>query len=163
VIAKGHWVRGKSIFDVVDDLREGDVIIKGANAIDSARKQAAILIRHPKGGTIGSILQAVVGRRVRLMLPVGLEKRVLSDLNELAAKVNSPGCSGPRLFPVAGEVFTEIEALSLLAGVHAEIVAAGGVRGAEGAVWLGVWGSNDAVEKASVLIESVASEPQFQF
>ena len=58
---------------------------------------------------------------------------------------------------------TEIEALSLLAGVHAEIVAAGGVRGAEGAVWLGVWGSNDAVEKASVLIESVASEPQFQF
>ena len=164
IITKGKWVRGKTVFDVIDDLKEGDVILKGANAIDPARKQAAILIGHPKGGTIGSIFQAVVGRRVRLILPVGLEKRVLSDLNDLADKVNSPGCMGPRLFPVpSGEVFTEVEALRLLAGVEAEMVAAGGVRGAEGAVWLGVWGPDDAVEKASELIKSVASEPQFPF
>ncbi|NLU41923.1 MAG: hypothetical protein GXX08_06945 [Firmicutes bacterium] len=163
IVAKGQWVRGKTVFDVLDDLKEGDIILKGANAIDPGRKQAAILIGHPKAGTIGSIYQAVVGRRVRLILPVGLEKRVASDLNELAAKVNSPGSRGPRLFPVAGEVFTEIEALRLLAGVEAEIVAAGGVRGAEGAVWLGVWGPDDAAEKASELIKSVAGEPQFPF
>lgn len=163
VIAKGEWIKGKTIFDVVDDLREGDVILKGANAIDPARGQAAILIGHPKGGTISAILQAVVGRRVRLILPVGLEKRVLSDLNELAAKVNSPGSRGPRLLPVPGEVFTEIEALSVLTGVQADVVSAGGVRGAEGAVWLGVWGSDEEVEKARVLMASVVSEPQFQF
>ena len=163
IVTKGKWLKGKTVFDVIDDLREGDVILKGANAIDPARKQAAILIGHPKAGTIGSIYQAVVGRRVRLILPVGLEKRVVSDLNELAAKVNSPGSRGSRLFPVAGEVFTEIEAMRLLAGVEADIVAAGGVRGAEGAVWLGVWGPVDAVDRASELIKSVAGEPLFPF
>jgi len=163
IIVKGKWLRGKTIFDVVDDLREGDVVLKGANAIDPARKQAAILIGHPKGGTIGAALQAVVGRRVRLILPVGLEKRVLSDLNELAVKVNSPGGKGPRLLPVPGEVFTEIEALSLLTGARADIIAAGGVRGAEGAVRLAVWGSNEEIEKANALMASVVGEPPFSF
>jgi len=47
--------------------------LKGANALDLTRHQAAILIGHPKAGTIGTILPAVVGRRVKLILPVGLE------------------------------------------------------------------------------------------
>ncbi|MGB4475531.1 MAG: hypothetical protein WBJ04_02310 [Bacillota bacterium] len=161
VIVKGNWIKGKTVFDVVDDLQEGDVILKGANSIDLTRKQAAILIGHPKCGTIGVIMQAAIGRRVRLILPVGLEKRVPSDLNELAARVNSPGSEGPRLFPVSGEVFTEIEALSLLTGAKAEIVAAGGICGAEGAVWLAVWGSDEEMEKANALMESVVGEPQY--
>ena len=47
VIVKGAWEKGKTIFDVADDLKEGDVILKGANAIDSTFKKAAILIGHP--------------------------------------------------------------------------------------------------------------------
>ena len=73
IIANGVWQKGKTILSVVDGLQEGDVILKGANALDLIRRQAAILIGHPKGGTIGLALQAVVGRRVRLILPVGLE------------------------------------------------------------------------------------------
>lgn len=161
VIIKGKWVKGKTIFDVVDDLQEGDVILKGANSVDLSRKQAAVLIGHPKCGTIGAILQAVVGRRVSLILPVGLEKRVPSDLNELAARVNRPGSKGPRLLPVPGEVFTEIDALSVLTGVNADVVAAGGIYGAEGAVWLAVWGSDEEMEKASALMESIVAEPPF--
>ncbi|HSD56668.1 MAG TPA: hypothetical protein VLB04_00695, partial [Methanotrichaceae archaeon] len=91
IIVNGVWQKGKTIFDVVDDLKEGDVIMKGANAVDLRCRQAAILIGHPKTGTTGAILQAVVGRRVRLMLPVGLEKRVHGDLMELAARMNAPG------------------------------------------------------------------------
>ena len=34
VIVKGEWRQGKTIFDVVDDLKEGDVILKGANSLD---------------------------------------------------------------------------------------------------------------------------------
>jgi hypothetical protein len=161
VIKNGTWEPGRTIFEVVDDLREGDVILKGANAVDLDAGQAAILIGHPKGGTVLAALHAVVGRRVRLVLPVGLEKRVPSCLDDLASIVNAPGAEGPRLLPVSGEVVTEIEALRLLAGVQADLVAAGGVCGAEGCVWLGVRGSGECVAKARELLESVAGEPTF--
>ena len=41
VITKGESQKGKTIVDVVDELKEGDVILKGANAVDLQRKQAA--------------------------------------------------------------------------------------------------------------------------
>ncbi len=161
VIVKGVWKKGMTIFDVADDLREGDMILKGANALDPVRHQAAVLIGHPRGGTIGVALQATVGRRVRLILPVGLEKRVPGDLMELSARLNAPGGSGPRLLPVPGEVITEIEAFRLLCGAGAEMVAAGGVGGAEGAVWLALRGSEEQMEKAERLMKMVAGEPGF--
>lgn len=162
IISKGVWQKGKTIRNVVDDLEEGDVILKGANALDPWSNKAAVLIGHPKAGTIGLALQAVVGRRVRLILPVGLEKRVFSDLNDLAARLNAPGAEGPRLLPVSGEVFTEIEAIAQLCGAKAELVAAGGVCGAEGSIWLAVDGSEEEMEKAEELLKSVAAEPGFE-
>lgn len=162
VIVKGGWQKGKTIFDVADSLREGDVILKGTNALDQTRKEAAVLIGHPQGGTTIKALQAAVGHRVRLILPVGLEKRVSGDLMTLATRMNVPGSSGPRLLPVPGEVFTEIEAIRLLTGADAELVAAGGVGGAEGAVWLALRGSEEQMEKAEVLIREVSGEKGFE-
>jgi hypothetical protein len=161
VIVNGEWRKGLTIFDVVDDLKEGDIIFKGANALEVPRKKAAIYIGHPHGGTIGASLQAVIGRRVRLILPVGLEKRVDADLDELSLKLNSPGAHGPRLLPVVGEVFTEIEAISSLTGAEAELVAAGGVAGSEGSIWLAVSGSDEEIEAAQKIIMSVFGEPLF--
>jgi hypothetical protein len=161
VLEDGVWNRGKTIFDVVDDLEEGDVILKGANSLDLIHKKAAIYIGHPRAGTIGSAIQAVFGRRVRLILPVGVEKRVPGDLDELALKLNSPGSSGPCLLPVTGEVFTEIEALNLLCNVETEIIAGGGVAGAEGSVWIGINGTEESVKKARNLISSINSERAF--
>lgn len=161
VIVKGVWKKGLTIFDIVSDLKEGDVILKGANALDVSNRKAAIYIGHPQGGTIGASLQAVVGCRVRLILPVGLEKRVDSDLDKLALKLNAPGVHGPRLLPVVGEVFTEIEAISNLTGAKAEIVAAGGVAGAEGSIWLAISGTSREVQDAQTLIKSVSKEPTF--
>jgi len=161
VITKGEWRKGKTIVDVIDELKEGDVILKGANAVDLQRKQAAILIGHPKAGTIAVALQAVLGRRVRLIIPVGLEKRVCSDLFYLSEKVNLPGAGGFRLFPVPGQVFTEIEAVQLLTGAAAEMIAGGGVCGAEGSCWLAVSGTKGQEEAAERLLASVASEPAF--
>lgn len=163
VIVDGVCKKGLTIFDVSDDLKEGDVVFKGANALELQRKKAAIYIGHPKGGTIGATLPAVVGRRVQLILPVGLEKRVHNNLDDLALKLNAPGNKGPRLLPVVGDVFTEIEAIQLLTGANAEMVAAGGVAGAEGSIWLGVSGTKEAVKKAEELINSVRSEPPFEF
>ena len=162
VIERGQWQRGKTIFDVVDDLREGDVILKGANALDLATRQAGILIGHPKGGTILAALQAVIGRRARLILPVGLEKRVHSRIGDLAALLNAPNAKGARLIPVPGEIVTELEAVeTLVPGATARLVAAGGVCGAEGAVWLAVAGGDDCLVKARRLAASVAGEPPF--
>jgi len=74
-------------------LKQGDVILKGANAIDMSQRRAAILIGHPKGGTIAVALQAVIGRRVRLILPVGLEKRICGSLDEISSRLNAPEAS----------------------------------------------------------------------
>lgn len=161
VIVNGEWRPGVTIFDIADDLKEGDVILKGANAVDLSSGRAAILIGHPKGGTAVIAMQAVVGRRVRLVLPVGLEKRVTGDLDLLAAMLNAPGARGPRLLPVPGEVVTEIEALSMLTGVTAHLVAGGGVCGAEGGVWLAVSGSPEQEEAAKGMLQQAAGESPF--
>ncbi len=161
VISDGKWQKGRTIFDVADDLVEGDIILKGANALDLNRKRAAVFIGHPKGGTIGVALQAVIGRRVRLILPVGLEKRISGDLDLLAGKLNVPGARGPRLLPVPGQVFSEIDAISLLTGAKAELVAGGGVCGAEGSVWLAVHGKPEEEEAAEILMTSISREPPF--
>jgi len=161
VITKGVWQKGKTIADVVDALKEGDVILKGANALDLTRKQAAILIGHPKAGTIGLALPAILGRRVKLIIPIGLEKRVNEDLYVLAEKLNQPGEEGYRLLPVVGEVFTELDALTALTGAEVHLIASGGVCGAEGSVWLSITGNEEQEEFAEKVIASISMEPSF--
>ena len=161
VIVKGIWQRGKTIADVVDSLKKKDVILKGANALDLTRNQAAILIGHPKAGTIGLALPAIIGRRVRLIIPVGLEKRINSDLTSLAKKLNSPSGGGYRLLPVPGEVFTEIDALKALTAAEVEVIAAGGVCGGEGACIIAVIGEPEQEAFAEQVLASLADEPPF--
>jgi hypothetical protein len=161
VISDGQWQKGKLITDVAGDLQEGDVILKGANAFD-LEGQPAVQIGHPQGGTIMAALPAVIGRRVRLIVPVGLEKRVLEPVTYLAERCNEPGAQGPRLLPVPGEIFTELDAIHLLTGAQACLLAAGGVYGAEGSLWLGISGTETQIQSASDLIRSLAGEPPCQ-
>jgi hypothetical protein len=161
VLNKGVWDKGKTIYDVADGLKEGDLILKGANALDVANRQAAILIGNPQGGTISLILNAVIGRRAGLILPVGLEKRVPGSLDEMANRINAPGSKGLRLWPVTGDVFTELDAIQLLTSVEAELFAAGGICGAEGCIWLGYRGTPEQEEQAEKLVKEIASEPAF--
>jgi hypothetical protein len=161
IIEDGEWRKGQTVLDVADDLKVGDVVLKGGNAFD-ARGQAAVQIGHPKGGTVLAALPAVVGRRVRLIVPIGLEKRVLEDVNALAQRCNVPGAQGPRLFPMPGQVFTELDAIRLMTGAEAFLIAAGGVYGAEGASWLGIAGTEEQIQAAAELIKSVADEPLCQ-
>jgi len=161
ILRKGRWLKGKTIFDVIDELGRGDLILKGANALDPRRKEAGVLIGDPHGGTAACALRAVVGRRVPLVVPVGLEKCVPSDIGEIAADLNAPGASGVRMLPLPGEVFTEIEAVKELSGADARVMAAGGVCGAEGAVWLAVSGSKEEENEAAEAVHSVSKEPPF--
>lgn len=158
IISGGQWQKGKTILDVVDDLKAGDVVLKGANAFDR-RGQAAVQIAHPKGGTIIAALSAVVGQRVQLIVPVGLEKRVLEDVSVLAQRCNAPSARGLRMLPIPGKIFTELDAIGLMTGAEACLLAAGGIYGAEGAAWLGITGTEEQIQAAAELIKSVADEP----
>ncbi len=159
VLIDGAWQRGKQIFDVVDELGDGDVVLKGGNALDAVCGRAAVLIGDPAGGTVVAAVRAVIGRRVQLIVPIGLEKRVMDEITDLADLLNAPGADGPRLMPMPGDTFTELDAIELLSGASAKLVAAGGIYGAEGSVWIAVSGERGRVAAAEELIKSVASEP----
>ncbi|MCL2358790.1 MAG: hypothetical protein LBH74_00500 [Nitrososphaerota archaeon] len=161
IISGNVWQRGKSIGDVVNTLRDGDVIVKGANAVDLVHKQAALLIGHPRAGTAGLALPAVFGQRVKLIVAAGLEKRISGDLQTIALKINAPGVGGYRFLPLPGELFTELEAFKLLCGAEAELIAAGGVDGAEGACWIAISGSENQEHMAEQIYTSIANEPPF--
>jgi hypothetical protein len=161
VIEKGVWIKGKDIFAAAPAMVSGDIIIKGANAVDARRLQAGIQLANPTTGTSAPILQAVMGKRVELVIPVGLEKRVYGNIGHIAARLNAPDTGGMRMLAVGGTIVTELEAIALLTGASAELVAAGGVHGAEGGCWLAVTGTEEELAAAAELCASVAHEPPF--
>ena len=81
------------------------------------------------------------------------------SVNVLAAEINSPQTEGPRLLPMPGEVFTELDAIVQLTGATAHLLAGGGIYGTEGSVWIGVKGDSEQLGSAEELIQSVADEP----
>lgn len=144
----------------------GDVVIKGANALNHDRGLAGVLIGHPEGGTVGALLGPHYGRGLHLVIPVGLEKEIAADLEELAAELAAePEVSRqdgtPALWPLRGELVTELEALALLTGVTARQIGAGGLCGAEGAIWLLASGTPEQVQAARDLVSQVQGEPPF--
>ena len=159
VLVDGVWHEGRTIFAVAGDLGPGDMIVKGANAVHLPTRRAAVLIGHPQAGTAAAAIPPVVGRRVKLLVPVGLEKRVEQDVADLAELLNDPGAAGPRLLPLGGEVFTELDAIAALSGASSRLVAGGGVCGAEGAIWIAATGSDEHLAAAESLIAGVADEP----
>ncbi len=162
VLVAGQWQRGRTIFDVADELSAGDVILKGANALDLEARRAALLIGHPEGGTSTPAIRAVAEGRATLIVPVGLEKRVPGPVPHPAVGSDRPTPDGPGMLALPGEVFTELDALALLTGARGLLLAGGGVYGAEGAVWIGLQGTDDEVRAAGELIGSVAGEPPCQ-
>lgn len=135
VIQNGNRVHGKTIFDIAPEMGVGDIIFKGANAVNLSSGDAGVLVGNPKLGTTLPLTEAVYGRRVKSIIPVGVEKRVELPISTLCALSAEAESNGPRLAPLPGEVFTELEAISVLYEIEAEIFAAGGILGAEGAVY----------------------------
>ncbi len=159
-VVKGELVRG-SVFDIAPQMGPGDVILKGANALYLPGREAGVAIGNPAFGTLDPIYRAVMGRRVRAIFPVGLEKRVDSPIQALADFANDPAMKGLRLCPAPGRAYCELDALASLCGVEARLLAAGGILGAEGGVLLGMEGEKDAIEKAESLLKQVRDEAAF--
>ncbi|HSR13665.1 MAG TPA: hypothetical protein VLS90_19610 [Thermodesulfobacteriota bacterium] len=164
--------------DAVKKLKAGDVVMKGANALDYKNKLAATNILDPAGGTTGITMPYIVARKVHLVIPVGLDKLVAADLVDLTLKMREPidsfevpsgftsknpfpGYVVPSMWLLHGEIFTELEAIQQLTGVTAFHSSSGGVSGAEGAVWIIFRGTVDQVRKAFDLVKSIQGEPPY--
>lgn len=160
VFRKGKLVKELNRFNAVAEMGRGDVYLKGANALDYNHRTAGVLIGSGTGGTVGAVIGQVVGKKINLVIPVGLEKLVYEDLNELHRLATSEDCEGPNLWPLSGTIVTEIEALNLLTGAKATLLAAGGIAGAEGAVRLLLEGTDEQLEAAVKLVKSVKGEPR---
>jgi hypothetical protein len=163
--------------DAVKKLKAGDVVMKGANALDYRNKMAAINILDPSGGTTGSTMPYIIGRKVHLVIPVGLEKLVAEDLVDTTLKMREPlesldfpaargaspfpGSTIPSMWLVTGEIVTELEAIRILTGATAFQSSAGGVSGAEGGIWLVFRGTREQVSNALKLVQSIQGEPPY--
>lgn len=159
VLRRGRPVTDLDRFSAVKEMGPGDVFIKGANALSADRRVAAVLIGADDGGTVGQTLGHILGKGITLVVPVGLEKLVSHDLHESAAALLQPDAPGPRLAPLPGTIVTEIEALEVLTGARARQIAAGGVGGAEGGVWLLLEGDQGQLDAARALIDGIHGEP----
>ncbi len=156
VLKNGQKVEGVTSIESVGKMKQGDVFVKGCNAVNYKQKLGGILIGHHEGGTIGGTLGTIVARKIHLVLPVGLEKSVYADMNDISKSLREDDeyvGGGTSLMPVAGHIVTEIEALKILADVEALQVAAGGIAGAEGGVWLLIDGEKPQIEKALAIVE----------
>ncbi len=162
MLEKGQPVTAE-IRDFLKGMGQGDVVIKGANAVDPAGN-AGVLVANDTGGTIGATLGISASRGLRLLMPVGLEKLIPSVV-EAAPGWGQLGQQFSTGLPVAlmavvnAEVITEIQALAILAGVKASHIAGGGSGGSEGSVVLLLEGNAETVGKAVEVVKAVKGEP----
>ncbi len=160
LIDHGKAYFDRTVFDVAPEMTSDDMILKGANALHMPSLSAGVLIGHPQGGTLIPTLAAAIGRRVQLVVPVGVEKRVERPIHELCLIADSAQSEGVRLAPIPGKVYTELNALVDLTGAaQVDILASGGVMGAEGGVYFALQGTSDAVERAKELVQALRNEP----
>lgn len=165
VFRNGELLDGASVPETIKEMKRGDIVMKGANAINYATGTAGVLIGDQSGGTVGAIIGYVTARRINLIVPVGLEKEVPVDLEEAALTAGDPDedkyVNAPTLWTFQADLFTEVEALEVLSGADIVPIAAGGIGGAEGAFRLLISGDKADVEKALSVVDEVQGEPPF--
>ena len=162
IFRKGEVIRDKTVFDIADELGPDDIAFKGANAVNPLTHQAAVLIGNPTGGTMVPLTKAVIGKRMKLIHPVGLEKRNRNDLNMMAQLCNESSTQGVRMVVSPGTAYTEVDAFRDLFGIKAILIAAGGVAGYEGGCFFLLQSEEEALAKCRDMLAEITAEPPFE-
>jgi len=107
--AQGFFMPGY-VFYFKKYIIAGDIILKGANIINYRMKQAGVIVGSPTGGTTEMIVPAIKERKLRLIIPVELEKESTQDITRLSEYIKIPhkavGQKIPELRFLEGELFT---------------------------------------------------------
>ena len=148
---------------VIEKLRPGDILLKGANAVDPYGN-VGIAMASDTGGTMGQFYMALKAKGVETIYPVGLEKLIPSVTD--AARLGGVMKLGKSIGAVVGmacvcdgRVFTEIEAIESLFGIEAVPFASGGWGGAEGSVTFIAEGEDADVNECLEFINRIKGEP----
>ena len=152
-----------SYADALARMNAKDIVFKGANMVNYAKRQAAVCVGAPDGGTVAKLRKYTDEGKGRWIVPVGLEKETTQDLFEIQKITNGDiqrGKGTVRLNVTQGNIYTEIEAMKEFA-VDVHVTAKGGVDGAEGGVSLLICGTKAEVEKAENIVKQLQGEPAF--
>ena len=163
VIERGV-AREESVEEAVKRMGKGDVLIKGANLIDS-NMHAGVMLGSEVGGTLGRVLGTVLAKGIEIIIPVSLEKYIPGDVFEISGKTGiekirySLGipCG---VMPLPGELITELEAFKILSNrkVEASVIASGGISGAEGAKCFLLEGSEKELKNIFDVVKGIKGE-----
>lgn len=148
---------------IIDELGPGDIMLKGANAIDHTG-HVGVIMANPMGGTMGQFYLPMKVRGATIIYPVGLEKMILSveeasRMGGLRTIERSIGAPVGMVCVTDGMAYTELDALESLFDVEAVHFASGGYGGAEGAVSIIVDGDDEEVNRCCDYIEGIKGEP----
>ena len=153
IIRKGQMLpfEESALGPILEEMNADDLYIKSVNALDPESKAGVLLAARSTGGSIGLVLKKQKQKKFKLILPVGLEKRIpipLSQAMSMAAKTQKAQGIPCGLWRLKGKLITEIEAFRILCDVDAVPISAGGLCGAEGAIVWVLSGDEQKVENA---------------
>lgn len=148
----GNWKNiDETIVKDVQGLTKNDLILCGANAFDY-KGRAALMAGSPGGGNVGQSLSSWYSEGASVIIPVGIEKMIPGDLDEIINKSSRTGKylswgMAVGLLPLYGEVYTEIKAIKNLADVDCFAIGAGGLAESQGSTTFEIWGSKIELDK----------------
>jgi len=159
ILRKGKYEGKVKLIEVLNEMQEEDVYIKGVNAFD-ADGHIGILLASLAGGTIGKALAAQREKKFKILYVAGLEKFIPASIRNVAKETGRANTSDALgipcgLLPIKADPITEIQALKMLAGVEAIPIAAGGVGGAEGSVMMVIKGEESNVTRAMKMVKEI--------
>jgi len=150
--------------ELLQSLGAGDVIVKGGNALDPFGT-VGVLLGAENGGTIGRYIPTAMARGIEIVIPISVGKSVHSPIQRIVRDLGSRrlelGDGLPcGMFPLSGDVVSEIEALEILFGIRATHVASGGIGMGRGSVSLTFEGDANDVRAAFDLLRRLKKEPE---
>jgi len=150
-------------------FHNGDVYIKGANALD-INGVPAVLVGGESGGSIGTLQGILQAKGIEIICPIGLEKLIFGNVYSLMEVMGTENMDPPAegiscgLIPIPGAtVITEVEALEILFDCEAYHVASGGIGGAEGSVSILIDAFDDEeMKEINEFMQKISLEPVLQ-
>lgn len=121
--------------EVLEHLAAGDVLVKGANAIDP-EGICGVFVSSPTGGTVGRYVAAAIARGAEIVVPISRAKSIHGSVPGLVRRLGigrlRHAIGDPiGIYPLVGTPITETEAARFVYGVEATHLGSCGISGGE--------------------------------